>query len=140
MKPLSGPSRDMKAFGQVVSDPMAQVQPTSGTTDLVADSALSSDANLQQLAKTRVPVVTEPNMSKCVSHPLSHVPRMPLRPLAVAGVLVAQQSYEWGSNISRRDSRVRTVPARDAPDRRPAPRRVRHGAGPAPLACTPYSR
>jgi hypothetical protein len=54
MKPLSGPSCDMKAFGQVVSDPMAQVQPTSGTTDLVADSALSSDANLQQLVKTQL--------------------------------------------------------------------------------------
>jgi hypothetical protein len=46
----------------------------------------------------RVPVVTEPNMSKCVSHPLSHVPRMPLRLPAVASVLVAQRSYQWVSS------------------------------------------
>jgi transposase len=58
MKPLSGPNRDMKAFGQVVSDPMAQGQPTFGTTDLIADSGLSSDANLQQLAKTQLTWIT----------------------------------------------------------------------------------
>jgi hypothetical protein len=69
MKPLSGPSRNMKAFGQVVSDPMAQVQPTSGTTDLVADSALSTDANLQQLAKTQLTWITPGpgDLERCTS-------------------------------------------------------------------------
>jgi transposase len=58
MKLLSGHSRYVKAFGQVVSEPMAQLQPTSGTADLVTDSALSSDANLQQLAKTQLTWIT----------------------------------------------------------------------------------
>jgi transposase len=58
MKPLSGHSRDVKAFGQVVSEPVAQLQPISGTADLVTDSALSSDANLQQLAKTQLTWIT----------------------------------------------------------------------------------
>jgi transposase len=53
MKPLSGNSRDVKEFGQVVSEHMAQLQTTYGTTYLVADRALPSDANLQQLAKTQ---------------------------------------------------------------------------------------
>ena len=40
MKPLSGHSRDVKAFGPVVSEHIAPWQTTYGTTDLVADRAL----------------------------------------------------------------------------------------------------
>lgn len=61
MKPLSGNSSDVKEFGQVVSEHIAQLQTTYGTTYLVADSALYSEANLQRFAHpqlkwmTRVP-------------------------------------------------------------------------------------
>src|SRR6266850_1342501 len=65
---------------------------------------------------------------------------MSFRPHVAASVPAVQRSYQWGNNISRRDSGARSVQARDVPDRLPAPRRVRHGSGPAPLACTPYSR
>jgi transposase len=58
MKPLSGNSSDVKEFGQVVSQHIAQLQTTYGTTYLVADSALYSAANLQQLAKTQLKWIT----------------------------------------------------------------------------------
>lgn len=40
MKPLSGHSSDAHDFGQIITDHMAQLQITYGTTFLVADSAL----------------------------------------------------------------------------------------------------
>jgi transposase len=40
MQPLRGNSSDSKAFGQVVSDPMAQLHTTFSSTYLVADRAL----------------------------------------------------------------------------------------------------
>jgi transposase len=40
MKPLSGHSSDATDFGQLIADPMAQVQIPDGLTYLVADSAL----------------------------------------------------------------------------------------------------
>jgi transposase len=52
MQPLSGNSHDGKAFGQVVSDHIAQLHPTANPTYLVADSALYSAENLQKLAET----------------------------------------------------------------------------------------
>ena len=52
MKPLSGHSHEGQAFGQIVSEHIQPLQTTSGTTDLVADSALYSAENLQTLAKT----------------------------------------------------------------------------------------
>jgi transposase len=58
MKPLSGNSSDGKAFGQVVSDHIAQLQPTSSPTYLVADSALYSVENLQKLAETSLKWIT----------------------------------------------------------------------------------
>jgi transposase len=66
MKPLSGNSSDVQTFGQIVTEHIQQLHTTYGTTYLVADSALYSAENLQQLATTgskwitRVPVtVTE---------------------------------------------------------------------------------
>src|SRR5215813_5195975 len=46
MQPLSGKSHDGKACGQVISDPIAQLHPTTTPTYLVADSALYSAENL----------------------------------------------------------------------------------------------
>ena len=58
MKPLSGNSSDGQEFGHVIKEHMAQLHTTYGTTYLVADSALYSDANLQQLAKTQIKWIT----------------------------------------------------------------------------------
>jgi len=52
MQPLRGNSHDGTAFGQVVSDPIAQLHTTATPTYLVADSALYSAENLQKLAET----------------------------------------------------------------------------------------
>ena len=58
MKPLSGNSSDSKAFGQVVSDHIAQLHTPFSSTYLVADSALYSAENLQKLAETRLTWIT----------------------------------------------------------------------------------
>jgi transposase len=58
MKPLSGNSSDGKAFGQVVSDHIAQLHTTFSSTSLVADSALYSAENLQKLADTSLKWIT----------------------------------------------------------------------------------
>jgi transposase len=52
MQPLRGNSQDGKAFGQVVSDHIAQLHTTVTPTSLVADSALYSAENLPKLAET----------------------------------------------------------------------------------------
>jgi transposase len=56
--PLSGNRHDGKAFGQVVSDPIAPLSTTANPTDLVADSALYSAENLQKLAETNLKWIT----------------------------------------------------------------------------------
>ena len=58
MQPLSGNSPDGKAFGQVVSDHIAQLHTTVNPTYLVADSALYSAENLQKLAETSLTWIT----------------------------------------------------------------------------------
>jgi transposase len=58
MKPLSGNRSDAHDFGQIITDHMAQLQITYGTTFLVADSALYSAENLQKLAETRMKWIT----------------------------------------------------------------------------------
>jgi len=58
MKPLSGHSRDAPEFGRIVKEHMAPLQTTDGPTDLVADSALYRETNLQQLAKTPITWIT----------------------------------------------------------------------------------
>ena len=58
MKPLSGNSSDGQEFGHVIKEHIAQLHTTYGTTYLVADSALYSDENLQQLAKTQIKWIT----------------------------------------------------------------------------------
>lgn len=58
MQPLSGNSSDVHAFGQLITDHMAQLQLTYGTTFLVADSALYSAENLQKLAATQTQWIT----------------------------------------------------------------------------------
>ena len=58
MQPRSGNSSDGHDFGHIITDHMAQLQITYGTTFLVADSALSSAENLQQLAATQTQWIT----------------------------------------------------------------------------------
>jgi transposase len=58
MQPLSGNSSDAQEFGQMIREHMAQLRITYGTTYLVADSALYSEANLQKLAQTPRPWIT----------------------------------------------------------------------------------
>jgi transposase len=58
MKPLSGNSSTGQEFGYVVKEHIAQLHTTYGTTYLVADSALYSDENLQQLAQTQLTWIT----------------------------------------------------------------------------------
>jgi hypothetical protein len=58
MKPLSGNSSDAQHFGEAVRTHVHQLQTTYGMTYLVADSALYSEANLQQLAQTRMKWIT----------------------------------------------------------------------------------
>jgi transposase len=58
MKPLSGNSSDVQDFGQVVTEPIQQLQTTYGTTYLVADSALYSAENLQKLGETGITWIT----------------------------------------------------------------------------------
>jgi transposase len=58
MKPLRGNSHDGTAFGQVISDHIAQLHTTSNPTYLVADSALYRAENLQKLADTSLTWIT----------------------------------------------------------------------------------
>jgi transposase len=58
MKPLNGNSSDVQEFGAVIREHIAQLHVTYGTTYLVADSALYSDSNLQQLAQTQIKWIT----------------------------------------------------------------------------------
>jgi transposase len=58
MKPLNGNSSDAHDFGQIITNHLAQLQTTYGTTFLVAASALYSAENLQKLAETRLKWIT----------------------------------------------------------------------------------
>jgi transposase len=58
MKPLSGKSRAAYDFGEAVRAHRQQLHTTDGLTDLVADSALYSEANLQKLAQTHIKWIT----------------------------------------------------------------------------------
>jgi hypothetical protein len=51
-QPLRGTRNESQACGQVVSDPMAPLQPTSSPIELVADRALKSAEHLPKLAET----------------------------------------------------------------------------------------
>lgn len=58
MQPLRGNSHDATDFGQGVRAPLAQIHIPSGTTYVVADSALYSQDNLQTLADTGTKWIT----------------------------------------------------------------------------------
>jgi len=53
MKPLSGNTSDATDFGHVVTEHIAQLHTTYGTTDVVADSALYSAENLSLTHQSR---------------------------------------------------------------------------------------
>ena len=61
MKPRRGPTRETRAVGPVVTEPVRPLQPPAGTTSLVADRARSRDEHLPPLVdpgttgRTRVP-------------------------------------------------------------------------------------
>jgi transposase len=54
MQPLRGNSQDGQAFGQVISDPMAQLHTPAPPPYLVADRALYRAEHLHKLAETRL--------------------------------------------------------------------------------------
>lgn len=58
MHPLSGNSSDAQDFGAVVRTHVQQLHLPYGMTYLVADSALYSEANLQQRAQTHMQWIT----------------------------------------------------------------------------------
>jgi transposase len=58
MQPLSGNSSDAQEFGKVIKNHIAHLHTTYGSTYLVADSALYSADNLQQLAETQMKWIT----------------------------------------------------------------------------------
>jgi transposase len=57
-QPLSGNSSDKTDCGQIIHDHLVQWHLTSGTTSVVADSALDSAENLQTLAETGTKWIT----------------------------------------------------------------------------------
>jgi transposase len=80
-QPLRGKTRDASGFGQVVSQHPQPRHLTSGTTYLVADSALYSEETLQQLAdpgsqwSTRVPATfTAAHMALAQVDPAARAP------------------------------------------------------------------
>ena len=58
MKPLSGNRSDSQEFGEIIHRHIDQLQTTYGTTYVVADCALYSEANLQKLAQTQMKWIT----------------------------------------------------------------------------------
>ena len=58
MTPLSGHSRETQGFGAAVRLPVPQWPTTYGLTSLVAERALSREANLEQLAQTQLKWIT----------------------------------------------------------------------------------
>ena len=58
MTPLSGHSVETQGFGAAVRPPVSQWQTTYGLTSLVAERALSREANLEQLAQTQMKWIT----------------------------------------------------------------------------------
>ncbi len=65
LQPLHGNSHDGHAFGQVVKNHIAQLHTTYGTTYVVADSALYTADNLQQLTDTQLKWVTRVPATLC---------------------------------------------------------------------------
>jgi transposase len=83
MKPLSGNTSDARDFGHLVTEHIAQLHTTYGTTYLVADSALYSEQNLHKLAQigsswiTRVPAtLTEAQTALAQATPEAMMPLM----------------------------------------------------------------
>jgi transposase len=58
MQPRSGTSRETQDVGEAVRLHVQQLQTTYGLTSLVADSALSREANLAKLAQTPMKWIT----------------------------------------------------------------------------------
>lgn len=82
MQPLSGNSRDAQEFGHVITAHLEQLPTTYGATDLVADSALYSEAILAKLAQTAMPWITRVPATLRAAHAgLAHADPPAMTPL-----------------------------------------------------------
>jgi transposase len=82
MKPLSGHTSETRDCGPVVTEHVRQLQTTYGTTCLVADSALSSEENLQTWADTGTTCMTRvPATLTEAQHALEQATPETMRPL-----------------------------------------------------------
>jgi transposase len=82
MQPLSGNRSAPQAFGQMLQVHIDQLQATYGATYLVADSALSSEANLKTLAQTALKGITRvPATVGEAQVALAHADAPAMRPL-----------------------------------------------------------
>jgi transposase len=118
MKPLSGHTSDASDFGHVVTEHIAQLHTTYGTTYLVADSALYSEENLQRLAHTgsswitRVPATgTEAQTALAPATPEGMMPLMEGSRYRVLASTYGGVAQRWGLIYSerRRPQAQRTV-------------------------------
>ena len=93
MPPLSGHSRDVQAFGQVIRTHIEPWHTTSGVTSRVADRALYRAANLQKLAQTAMKWITRVPATLSEAHAaLAHVD-----PQALASLQEGYRDHELTS-------------------------------------------
>jgi transposase len=91
--PLSGHSRAVQAFGQVLRTHLAPLHTTSGVTSIVADRALYRAANLQKLAQTALKWITRvPATVSDAPAALAHVD-----PQALASLQEGDRAHELTS-------------------------------------------
>jgi hypothetical protein len=93
MHPLSGNSRDVQEFGQVIRTHIEPWHTTYGVTYIVAASALYSEANLQKLAQTAMKWITRvPATLSEAQAALAQVD-----PQALASLQEGYRYHEWTS-------------------------------------------
>jgi transposase len=109
MQPLSGNSRDVHAFGQIITDHLAQLQLTYGPTCLVAASALYSAENLQKLAATQTPWITRvPATLSEAQAVLAHADPQTMAPLTEGDRSHVERSSDGG--VEPRGMRIHSEP------------------------------
>jgi len=116
MKPLSGHSSDGQNFGQIVTEHIKQLQTTSGTTYLVADSALYSAENLQKLDETGIKWITRvPGTLNEAQAALAQADPQTMTPL-----MKGYRSQDWTSTSGGVSPALGAVLLRTAPPPGPA--------------------
>jgi transposase len=127
MQPLSGNRSDAQAFGQIVSEPMGQLQPTYGMPCLVADSALYSADHLQQLAET--PMTWIPRVPATLSAAQAALAQA--NPQTMAPVLEGYRYHELTSTygkVEQRWVRIYSEPRQAQVQRTVDKQRLKHSA------------